>query len=96
MSSSQLQACTIIPCVAQSHPEPRNLRIVVADPEDRSLIIQQQRRMDLHIIRCIDQAIKNNRPGRALDLATYLTAVKSIDGSIKLAAHRKVAPSSVS
>lgn len=61
-----------------------------ADPEDRSLIVQQQRRMDLHIIRCIDQAIKNNRPGRALDLATYLTAVKSIDGSIKLAAHRKM------
>ena len=61
-----------------------------SDAEDRSLIIQQQRRMDMHIIRCIDQAIKNNRPGRALDLATYLTAVKSIDGSIKLAAHRKM------
>lgn len=58
-------------------------------PEDRKLMLQAQNRMDQHIIHCISRAVQTQRPGRALDLTTFLNLTKSIDVAIKLAVKAK-------
>eukprot|EP00040_Diaphanoeca_grandis_P005605 m.33649 g.33649 ORF g.33649 m.33649 type:complete len:1140 (+) comp16851_c1_seq1:87-3506(+) len=59
------------------------------DEEDNHLMLRAQQRMDKHILSCISRAVQSQKPGRALDLTTYLNASKSIDIAIKLAVKAK-------
>lgn len=60
------------------------------DVDDHALMQRAQQKMDQHLIHCISRAVQTQKPGRALDLTTSLSLVKSVDVAIRLAVKAKL------
>lgn len=60
------------------------------DPADMKVLHAQRRKLDNSILACISRAVQSQRPGRALDLSTFLSLPASLDTAVKLAVKGRV------
>ena len=60
------------------------------DPADLKVLHAQRRKLDNSILACISRAVQSQRPGRALDLTTFLALPLSVDTAVKLAVKGRV------
>eukprot|EP00051_Salpingoeca_urceolata_P016320 m.215900 g.215900 ORF g.215900 m.215900 type:complete len:1114 (+) comp18647_c1_seq1:271-3612(+) len=61
-----------------------------SDPQDAKQMASTKKRMDTYMLQCISKAVQTNKPGRALDITTFLTAPASVDIAIRLAVKAKL------